>query len=882
MESAEKVFLDPRRKPLDAMADWFASRARTDPSGAVSLAHILAVVPTAQSGRRLRLALARRFPQGLLPPRVAMPAQLLAVEGGEPAATRTDVLVAFWEARGGKDSFDVAAQLAEIRAVLASRALSFADVAGRIGDVLKTEFADAEAERWRGLAETEALYVAALKRRGKRDPLEATLSALASPVRPEGVEEAVVACVLDPLPLMEMALGAMGLERVTELLPGPLPAGESPLARVRIFPCATGASEAAGIAGVFGSVKPGEALPALCVADASLYPEIQGAMEAKGLKLHNPSSTPLSSSSLGHLASMIAALKRTSSYGVFSAFVRCGDVRRWLRSSLGMDAEGLVGALEELDRRQAQILPETVDDIRPRTSGALRNIFEFIAKELRKRTVRDMLKSIFSEVPLDVRNPASREFAAAALALKGLLDECFCESVPEQARLELFERRLGETGYSLEPDEGDAILADGWLELPYLDADELVISGMSEGCVPESVVGHAFLPDSLRRALSLPDNHSRALRDRRILEMALACRDASAVRVYFHSADAAGNALKPSRLLFEGVDDAVLAARAKRLYSAAAGTPDSPAADFPSAWRLRLPFPPQRGLLAHVSPSGMDEYLNCPFTYFLKKTFGERMDDRADELDPSEFGSLVHEALEGWALGELADSGSAPAIAADLSARVDAILGGRFGTAVPAIVALQGESAKRRLADFARIQAARRAQGWRIAASERRLEVMYGHTRIHGRCDRIDYNDALGEWCVIDYKTWDSAGRQRASLQLPLYCAMLDADPDPAFADAKLERISSAYCILGQTADDVCFSEPSGGELVPEAEMEVRRLIDRMERGIFWPPSTDCRWRYDFADWIYGSPAESVDPAWIADQERRIAGLDEAFSRSPR
>ena len=65
--TTEKIFTDPKRKFVDEAADWLAARARTDGAGAKSLAHIMAVVPTAQSGRRLRYALAKRFEGGLVP-----------------------------------------------------------------------------------------------------------------------------------------------------------------------------------------------------------------------------------------------------------------------------------------------------------------------------------------------------------------------------------------------------------------------------------------------------------------------------------------------------------------------------------------------------------------------------------------------------------------------------------------------------------------------------------------------------------------------------------------------------------------------------------------------------------------------------------------------
>ena len=59
------------------------------------------------------------------------------------------------------------------------------------------------------------------------------------------------------------------------------------------------------------------------------------------------------------------------------------------------------------------------------------------------------------------------------------------------------------------------------------------------------------------------------------------------------------------------------------------------------------------------------------------------------------------------------------------------------------------------------------------------------------------------------------------------------------------------------------------GAYVPEAEAKVRELIDRIERGIFWPPSPKDAWRWDFEAWIFNTPEESVDAAWLADQKRR-------------
>ena len=99
---------------------------------------------------------------------------------------------------------------------------------------------------------------------------------------------------------------------------------------------------------------------------------------------------------------------------------------------------------------------------------------------------------------------------------------------------------------------------------------------------------------------------------------------------------------------------------------------------------------------------------------------------------------------------------------------------------------------------------------------------------------------------------------------------MLDAAADGEFASARLDRISSCYCVLGKTADDVVFTAPFGGAYVPEAEVQVRALVERIERGIFWPPAPTGEWKYDYDDWLYPSPEASVDEGWIADQVKRL------------
>ena len=105
-------FLKPEGKLVDEVVDWlcgvggkrdggaWTGRVRSTPEGAISLEHVMVVVPTAQSGRNLRFALARKAADmgwgGIIPPRIVMPNTLLmpsdvmtATEAEELAAMAT-------------------------------------------------------------------------------------------------------------------------------------------------------------------------------------------------------------------------------------------------------------------------------------------------------------------------------------------------------------------------------------------------------------------------------------------------------------------------------------------------------------------------------------------------------------------------------------------------------------------------------------------------------------------------------------------------------------------------------------------------------------------------------------------------------------------------
>lgn len=919
--TADRLFLDPSRTLVEETVDWlcgggpYASRVERTPEGAHSLAHELVVVPTAQSARTLRCALARaaaaRGWGALVPPVVAMANDLL-VPDGVAVASEAEELAAMamvlLEAPAGSFpalfpvppaertpdwALDTAGLILGVQGVLGEGALRMADVASA-----------AEPERWRDLAALEALFFARLEKDGVVPRALARRRAVAEGCRAPGVREIVLPSAVDVQPAFVSYL-ERSPQRVAVLVhASPSDAGKfdawgrpvavfaAPVRADAVEASPTAALEAASIASHFRGVASDEALPALVVCDPDMGAELEGAFQnvfpAEELVLVDPARERLSRSSLGRLLGAILRLKETRDYDSFSTLARTGDIARWACGELRARPEEIASFTGALDAVQNAYLPRTLDAVvaaagakadaahgeadRAAAAG-LKRLAEAVSAALDDPFA--FLRRVFASVVLDGSDPSSRELVAASEAVRDVRAACRRPAVPASLRLKVFSRLLEKATYKLEPLADNILVTAGWLELPWCAADELVIAGFNEGCVPENIVGHPFVPDALRKELGLPTNADREARDSFILAQALACRAPGRVNIRLHQISREKNVMKPSRILFAGVPDGELPGLALRLYAVTKGDEGCPAKERPPAWRLALPFPPPGVVFRErMSPTDLEKYRCCPFDFFLSEVFGKSRDDRNLELDALAFGNLCHDALDRFATGDAADSADADEIARFLADAVRERLS-VFGADPPAVVRLQGEAAIQRLTAFASLQAARRAAGWRIVASEKLLScrIKSCPTLLRGKVDRIDRHETTGELAIIDYKTWrDAEKRDDASVQLPLYRAMVEASG--LFDLEAAARSHAFYCILGDRPEDVFFDEEhafhAGGQ--SEAEDRIVGLLTDLAKGIFYVPhsaGSGMPWQKAYAGLIGGSPEEGVCEAWLADQKAR-------------
>ncbi|MEX0744195.1 MAG: PD-(D/E)XK nuclease family protein, partial [Phycisphaeraceae bacterium] len=219
----------------------------------------------------------------------------------------------------------------------------------------------------------------------------------------------------------------------------------------------------------------------------------------------------------------------------------------------------------------------------------------------------------------------------------------------------------------------------GYLELPLDDAPMVVLTSMNEGAVPASHAGDAFLPDTLRRALGLPDSSRRLARDQYRLHAIVHSRADVTLLACRRAMD--GEPLAPSRLLLNA-DEATLVRRVRAFYD---DEPDRLAAPMlltpGDRDRFLIPYPPlDVPVIDKLHVTAFRAYLACPYRFYLRHVARLRgLDDRVVELDAAAFGTLAHQVLAAFGRSDVTDCAHAPTLAAYLNDQLDDRVHRTFG-----------------------------------------------------------------------------------------------------------------------------------------------------------------------------------------------------------
>ncbi len=803
----------PWTRPLArSAAEWLARDWTRE--GPLDLATWLVIVPTRQSGRRLRealAALAAEAGQAAFPPQVVLPETLVAVDlEVAGVASRAQQQLAWIEALQSVDldgvravfpvepasrSFtwarELAGQLMKLQATLSESALAIDSVLPRMqaaGDAFP------EGERWAQLASLARLADKSLRRRGLQDPIAATLALAKDPALPPGIEAVALIATPDPLPLAMQVL-ARHAERLpvfvvihgpedeaADLLfdewgrPRPEAWSQRTLDgadfRQRVHLCADAGDQAERIVALARrTVRPAETL-GIGVADTETLPTLQRAFASAGIPAYNPAGRSWRLEGFHALLACLADFARSASWDTVRALLRCPDILVWLQTG-GSPTVSSAGLLREIDAMGEEHLPPSLaealrhasgaDDPRSRYSGASQALARLDA--LHRRLVAGRfpenavgtLQEVFAgrmveagTLLFDAIEAWTATLRDAGAALATFGVSRFSLDDAWEFALALYGERM-----RFEEKAEGALELKGWLELLWEDAPHLVVAGMNDGRVPEAIVGDAFLPESARARAGLKTNAMRFSRDAYLLHALAACRRGGAGRLdlLVGKVSAAGDPLRPSRLLLR-CPDADLPDRVAWLFRKV----DASQAVVPwtRAWTLKPPLvdPPKR-----VSVTALRDWLACPFRFYLKHALGmRRVELDKAELDARDFGNLLHATLQRLADPEAQSLVEADRLREFLLAHFERAVRRRYGELLTLPLTVQFESARQRIGKAAEVEAQQRALGWTTERVEWKFELPLDGLMIRGVIDRVDRNPRQpGAVRVVDYKTSDKA-----------------------------------------------------------------------------------------------------------------------------
>jgi ATP-dependent helicase/nuclease subunit B len=881
----ERVFLGWDRPFLTAAVEWLL--ARKD-----ELPEILLVVPTSQSGRRLREALAETG-GAILAPQIATPGSLLKTDSQEIAEEWiervawmeilesvedwTDFEGLFPEKPGeGRDwATGLAGEMIKLRRSLQENGLTLTTAARLLDETVETD-------RWEALGRLEQRVENQLA----DWKLKSRSQALAEGIEwPTGLKKIVLAGITEMPPLARRALPDFPGSVIALIgAPESEAANFSPIGQPvetwnqRTIPWKTGSVRVA--------------------ADPR-----QQALEA--LKSIGSASTPSAQVALGSADPEVGEeLTRTLTRAGWTAFfpgatTATAGLSRWFKGWTAWLSDPTLETMADL-----LTLPETGSLIggkrarKAHTLARLRDRWMVIKTEdLKRRIAAEPFRT-------EPEKEAAEELLAAAETLEtwrtGFIGKNFLIT------LNRLLSALGETGpvtsesaaamidwlrqavpmireidrgarfwidlmlsdlppIPPSPPDGRVIDVQGWLELFYEPGDHLILCGMNEGKVPARGGGEPWLSESARKILGLITDENRAARDAYLyFAMLEARRETGRIDIICGKSGAGGEMLLPSRLLLAG-ERHELPGRVKQLFREIEPPEAGLRWQADWQWQPRKIDPPKR-----LNVTSLTDYLACPFRYYLKHVLKMQSSETGrTEWNARDFGTVAHEVLERWGRDEEArDFSKTETITAWMSHALDGVVKEGFGKNVPLAVRIQTEALRNRLSWFARVQACERASGWEIIEVEKKVEIPVGDSFIVAKIDRVDRHRETGQLRILDYKTGKIDGVEKAhrkkitastkipahidsesaaifdslekgkpvqwlwhNLQLPLYAS--------AWAEGQGSIPTPGYFSLRSTEVEVAIHEWTNFE---QDDMESAKacadwIAGKINDHVFWPPA---------------------------------------------
>lgn len=894
----------------------------------IDLSDTLVIIPTAGAARAIRAELARQA-GGVLSPVFRLPMEAILPEGvvtasplerlaawaqvlrQTPRAKFAALVPPAVKLSAPEDWIGVAARLAGVCDTLAEAGLAPSDE--KLLQVCPNDTA-----RWTEFAKLHQDYDNLLSASGRPDPNAVRLAQAAGPVRPVGIGRVVIAAVPD---LPAVAAGWLeGLQRhglTCEIWCARAGAEDAQLDRWgRPDPewWATHPVPVPEEVLVVSNDTAGEAAALVDFAAAhgaegfalvSAAPESATALEAEVARRGSEPYRPE-----GRLLRQTEAATAIASWDDFRSNGRLRTLRPLLHlpvfsalltEGADLSAEEAVSACDRLiAEKLCHSLEAALDRVRAGQLGekddpSLRRFVAAVEK-LRDRDMHGVaLLRVLYRGDDTVEAQTATELETLVEALEDSESSPLLAGFSPEWREALHRGRLGAQRVFTPAPDG-AVEIYGWLEAPWIPSPVLCVAGCREGALPSGVSEDAFLPDAVRAKLGLPSQATRHARDAYLLSCLLEAHGPSRLRLGCSRFRPEGEPNRPSRLLF-GCPDGELPERVGKIFQPSPVT--RRVARISPGWKLRLDAPPP---VESIRVTGFKHYLECPLRFCLSQVRGlQPFDPDMREINPADFGTLLHRVVESFHKHGPADSTDENVIAAYLEKELLGAVARHYGRHPSPVVLVQTESMRVRLRRLAALQAAERRAGWRIIESEYAVKKDDGRTigplTLTGTMDRVEVHGERG-LRVLDYKTFNTAKtpeethfgppREDADLpeaavtrtgkrgqavekswidlQLPLYRRLAAA----IWPEHAKNGIATGYILLPGDPDDTQLSLlEMDEETQGQAERCAATVAGRVARGVFWPPAETVT--YDnFADWFGGGhPRDAFDRETVAALEGR-------------
>lgn len=938
-ENISRVFLNWERPLLTAAVDYLT---RDWSGGLLDLSSLVVILPTRNASRRLRESLALRAAEkgsGVLPPLILNPDDLLSItESRLPTATKTETLSAWIQILVSADLPSLPALFPVVPAEQSFSwalgvARDFMQVQGLLNEAAHNtsyvakvaERHDLEPERWSELAKLENHLNSLLEKNGRQSRSATRRQALEDYELPAQCRLLVLLGLPDAPPALDPLVRR--LSQTTETLVAihareadsddfdelghPLtPWGSTPLAipESSLWQSANPASQAAWARRRIAEHPAGEAarLVAIGIPDVAVSSPLHKELVAADYRAFDPAGTPLSSHGLCQLLERLYDVTSSQTLGLFRELLRFPGIAESAGNhevpaeSERFSAAQMLQAFDDLhelhlcntfrDARDVQSFERGVN-VAAITRGL--GWIQHWTTRLEKEEIVTVLPAFLTTVYQNASGSLDDSFERVIELFHRTLDDFDSDALKGFSSSEqgqLFLALLGEQILAT-PHSPQAIDLLGWLELPWEDAPHLIITGMNEGFVPETIQGHPWLPNSARRIFGLRDNEQRQSRDAYLLASLLASRaDGGQVDLLFGRTNEREDPLRPSRLLLATPPEE-LAARVKLIFQPSGEEVLSQ--PWRMSWQLTPPTPDAESKrLQRLSVTSFSTYLDCPFRFYLSRVLemGSPDLDRI-ELNPRDFGNVIHQVLEDFATSGAASSSDEKVIAEAFDDLLSTLVTARYGSRLSAPLILQTESMRQRLQWWAESEARHREEGWQILSVEdylapKETPFQIAGMPINGMIDRIEQHPKLGIR-VLDFKTkrkptpvidahiakiprlktsedypeWtrlDLGGKPHhwINLQVPLYVLAL-AERYPALP---AEQLTAGYVQLGMAKKDIYLDLWDGisGEVLDSARDCARGVIEAIQGHVFWPPNESPGYD-DFHSILFGDPESAVD-----------------------